>query len=35
MRYTDDWIAKRLADFVVASWVLFTVISIARNSGWF
>jgi hypothetical protein len=30
----SDWIAKRLADLVVACWVLFTVIAIASNKGW-
>jgi hypothetical protein len=34
MRYTDEWIAKRLADLVVAGWLVFTLVSIARNKGW-
>jgi len=35
MRYTADWIAKRLAESVVAAWVMFTLVSIASNKGWF
>jgi len=28
-------LARRLADGVIAGWVLFTLVSVARNSGWF
>jgi hypothetical protein len=32
---TLDRLARRLADLVIASWLLFLVVSIARNNGWF
>ena len=28
-------LARRLADGVIVAWLLFTLVSIARNSGWF